>query len=409
MVYTVFNHKNQTHKEGCLMENSIYHSRIIYNYLKQLNLCRVYSQTYIQHILSIILSVFAIGFKGKTVNFEQSGSCHRTTIAHFLNQGKWDDSRLESILKQPVIDIIYHEAKITGKPVFCIVDDTISSHTKPSSKALHPIEDAYFHQSHLKGKQDYGHQAVAVMLSCNGLVLNYTLIMYNKSKSEIDIVREIADELPIPPVISCFLCDSWYTTGKLSDAFIKKGFCTIGALKTNRVIFPCGIKQGIHEFALYISKEETSLVTVGSRKFYIYRYEGKLNGIDNAVVLISYPENAFHNPKGLRAFVCTDVSLTTMEILNAYVKRWPVELFFRQSKGKLALDKYQIRSSQGIRRYWLLMSLVHLLCCTKTGKFCSFENGYSCLQKEIQKERILYIYQCGAKHIPLDDILDLVA
>ena len=127
------------------------------------------------------------------------------------------------------------------------------------------------------------------------------------------------------------------------------------------------------------------------------------------VVLISYPENAFHNPKALRAFVCTDVSLTTMEILNAYVKRWPIELFFRQSKGKLALDKYQIRSSQGIRRYWLLMSLVHLLCCTKTGKFCSFEEGYSCLQKEIQKERILYIYQCGAKHIPLDDILDLVA
>ena len=391
------------------MENSIYHSRIIYNSLKQLNLCRIYSQTYINHILAIILSVFTIGFKGKTVNFEQCSSYYKTTIAHFINHGKWDDSRLEDILKQSVIDIIYHEAGITGKPVFCIVDDTISSHTKPPSKALHPIEDAYFHQSHLKGKKDYGHQAVAVMLSCNGLVLNYAIIMYNKSKSKIHIVREIADELPIPPIISYFLCDNWYTTGKLSDAFIKKGFYTIGALRTNRVIFPCGIKRGIREFALYISKEKTSLVTAGSRKFYIYRYEGKLNGIDNAVVLISYPENAFHNPKALRAFVCTDVSLTTMEILNAYVERWPVELFFRQSKGKLALDKYQIRSSQGIHRYWLLMSLVHLLCCTKTGKFCSFKDGHSCLQQETQKERILYIYQCGAKHLPLDDILDLVA
>ncbi|MCI5508955.1 MAG: hypothetical protein MR436_00585, partial [Eubacterium sp.] len=57
---------------------------------------------------------------------------------------------------------------------------TISSKTKPSSRALHPIEDAYFHQSHLKGKQDYGHQAVAVMLSCNGIVLNYALVMYDK-------------------------------------------------------------------------------------------------------------------------------------------------------------------------------------------------------------------------------------
>ena len=79
--------------------------------------------------------------------------------------------------------------------MFCIVDDTISSKTKPSSRALHPIEDAYFHQSHLKGKQDYGHQAVAVMLSCNGIVLNYAIVMYDKSKSKVKIVQEIAEEL----------------------------------------------------------------------------------------------------------------------------------------------------------------------------------------------------------------------
>jgi len=145
-----------------------------------------------------------VGFKGKTVNFEQSGLCHRTTVAHFLNHGKRDDSRLEDTLKQAVIDIICHEAAVTGKQFFCIVDDTVSSHTKPSSKALHPIEEAYFHQSHLKRKQDYGHQAVAVMLSCNGLILNHAVIMYSKSKSKINIVLEIAEELPVPPVISYF-------------------------------------------------------------------------------------------------------------------------------------------------------------------------------------------------------------
>lgn len=179
--------------------------------------------------------------------------------------------------------------------------------------------------------------------------------------------------------------------------------------KTDFLILPHGINQGISRFALYIRKEEASLVTVGRRKFYIYRYEGRLNGMDNAVVLISYPENAFYNPKALLAFVCTDVSLTTEEILEAYVERWPIDLFFHQSKGKLALDKYQIRSSQGIHRYCLIMSFVHLLCCTKTGEFCSFEDGYARLQQEIKRERIMYIYQCGTKHLPLDDILDLVA
>ena len=75
--------------------------------------------------------------------------------------------------------------------------------------------------SHLKGKQDYGHQAVAVMLSCNGIVLNYAIVMYDKSKSKVKIVQEIADELPVPPVVSYFLCDSWYTCGDIMDAFIK--------------------------------------------------------------------------------------------------------------------------------------------------------------------------------------------
>ena len=109
---------------------------------------------------------------------------------------------LEDTLKSCIIEIIYSEAVRSGKPVFCITDDTTASKTKPSSRALHPMEDAYFHQSHLKGKQDYGHRATAILLSCNGIILNYAFVMYNKSVSKIDIVPNIAGELLVPPVMS---------------------------------------------------------------------------------------------------------------------------------------------------------------------------------------------------------------
>ena len=302
------------------------------------------------------------------------------------------------------------EALQSGKPVFCIVDDTISSKTKPSSKALHPIEDAYFHQSHLKKGQDYGHQAVSVMLSCNGIVLNYAIIMYDKSKSKIRIIQDIAGELPVPPVISYFLCDSWYTFVKVMDAFIRQGFHTIGALRTNRVIYPCGIKQKISGYALHLRKTDTavSLVTVGSRQYYVYRYEGKLNEVENAVVLLSYPRDAFHTPKALCAFISTDVSLNTREILDRYMERWPVEVFFRQSKNVLAFDRYQIRSSKGIRRYWLIMSLVHFICCTNGENYYPFEKGYKSLSSAIMNEHIEYLYDCGKKGMPLADVLVLV-
>ena len=303
-----------------------------------------------KHIMVILISVFSLGYHGKTIDFEKYSPCFRTTAAHFLNKGKWDDATLENILRSSVVQFIYEQARRSGKPVFCILDDTISSKTKPSSRALHPIEDAYFHQSHLKGKQDYGHQAVAVMLSCNNIVLNYAIVMYDKSESKVKIVQEIAEKLPVPPVISYLLCDNWYTCGSIMDAFIKKGFYTIGALRKNRILYPNGMKQKLSELALHIRETDfvTSIVTVGRREYYVYQYEGNLNGIENAVVLVTYPKDAFYTPGAMRAYISTDVSLSTREILNRYMEWWSVEAFFRQSNDKIAFDRYQIRSSKGI-------------------------------------------------------------
>ena len=76
-----------------------------------------------------------------------------------------------------------------------------------------------------------------------------------------------------------------------------------------------------------------------------------------------------------------------------------------------AFDRYQIRSSKGIRRYWLLMSLVHLIACTGCGEAMSFEDGYAYIYSHIhiQEERLRFIYQCGARHVLFEEVLALVA
>ncbi len=308
------------------MGNSIYDSEVIFKQLLNLKLEQHFRRLVLSHIMTILIAVFSIGYSGKTKQMSTASGKHRTTIAHFLKQGCWEDDVLEQILKEHVVQTIYEEAKRTGKPIICIVDDTIASKAKPSLQATHPIEAAYFHQSHLKKKQDYGHQAVGVMLACNGIVLNYAIVMYDKSRSKIQIACDIANELPIPPTPSYFLCDCWYSCVKVMDAYLAKGFYTIGALKTNRVIFPAGIKQQVSQFAQFIRKTDSNvnLVTVGKRQYYVFRYEGKLNDLEDAVVLISYPKNAFGLPHALRAFICTDCSLSTQEILNLYLHRWPI-------------------------------------------------------------------------------------
>lgn len=104
-----------------------------------------------------------------------------------------------------------------------------------------------------------------------------------------------------------------------------------------------------------------------------------------------------------------DCSLATQEILDLYLERWTIEVLFREAKQKLALDKYQIRSSRGIRRYWLLMPLAHFVCCTGTGKLMPLQDGLSAIQSQLYKERITYIYQCGATRETLKILLALVA
>ena len=165
------------------------------------------------------------------------------------------------------------------------------------------------------------------------------------------------------------------------------------------MLYPSGIKKKLSELAAELSviHKNFDLVTVKGKNYYVYRYEGNLNGIENAVVLLSYSEKAFGKPKALRAILSTDVSLYTKEILNCYVCRWPIEVFFRQCKDKLGLDSYQIRSAQGIRRYWLIMSFVHYMCVIRTGEVRSFEKGYHKISDIIQMEKYRAIYQYARK------------
>ncbi len=55
------------------------------------------------------------------------------------------------------------------------------------------------------------------------------------------------------------------------------------------------------------------------------------------------------------------------------------------------------------------MSLVHLLAYTGCGETISFKDGYAYIYSHILKERIRFVYQCGARHIDFEQVIVLVA
>ncbi|WP_231968967.1 transposase [Thermoanaerobacterium sp. RBIITD] len=62
----------------------------------------------------------------------------------------------------------------------------------------------------------------------------------------------------------------------------------------------------------------------------------------------------------IKSFICTDTELDTETILNYYSQRWPIEIFFRQTKNNLGLNTYRVRSTKSIDRLLCLISMTYL-------------------------------------------------
>ncbi|QUH18490.1 hypothetical protein HYG84_00275 [Alkaliphilus sp. B6464] len=85
---------------------------------------------------------------------------------------------------------------------------------------------------------------------------------------------DLIDEFVTVTDVNYLLIDSWYISAKVMLHALSKGYHTIGRIKSNRVIYPAGIKTNLSNFAKLISKSKTYPVTVGEDTYYIYKYEG---------------------------------------------------------------------------------------------------------------------------------------
>jgi len=362
-----------------------------------------------KHIANFITGASQKGYRGKVTDIVDLGfaSCHRTTFGHFLSKGVWDESYLWKVMKNIVLAAVKKAAKQTIPPIFAIYDDTISKKTKPSSQASHPIEATNFHFSHLEGKTVWGHQLLAALLSVGSLTLPYHFEHYEKeSISKIDLVCQIANSLLTATGPAYALCDSWFTCTKVIEAHFKKGYHFIGGLKTNRIIYPQGIKTSLKDFATYIKKDDVHLVTVNHQSYWVYRYEGALNGLANAVALFTWHKDAFLNSKAMRCFLSTNMELDTQTTLEYYSKRWPIEIFFRQTKGNLGINQYQVRHITAIKRFWSLTILTYFFCVLGKEKASSFAQGISHTRKEVKGNLFTWIYKQSQANVPLSKILD---
>lgn len=144
---------------------------------------------------------------------------------------------------------------------------------------------------------------------------------------------EVIDSIQESEIPIYVLMDSWYTNAVVWNKCKEKKCHLIGAMKTNRILYPNGLRTSASDYASILTQDQFHLVTVKGREYYVHRYQGHLNKIDQAVVLLTYPKEAFGVCTALKVFLCSDLSLSDVEVLEHYSHRWKIEIMFKQQKS----------------------------------------------------------------------------
>lgn len=387
----------------------------IINYISELNL--PYSSAIKNHMVNIVSGIIVTEGSKTISSVHNKITCNRdrSTGSRFLSSYSWNH---EYVTQERIFHAISEISNTCedSDVGFLIIDDTLTNKNTSTKK----IEGLDFHNSHADGnKPKWSHCLVTSHYKINDYSIPLDFRQYHRKESSKKLSKKFLDKNELAmelineftPVTknNYLLVDSWYTSAKILLHGLINGCHTIGRIKSNRVIYPAGIKTNVKKFSSYIRTNETSLVTASNNKYYVYRYEGKLNDIENVVVLISWTKNDLSdNPAFI---ISTDVSLDNKTIISYYEKRWDIEVSYRYHKTALGFDEFQIQSLKSIHRYWSMIFLTYTFLeifrvkCEKLYKFKNIGDVILHFRNNYLVKIVSFAHECADNGIDLQSTI----
>lgn len=387
----------------------------IINYISELNL--PYSSAIKNHMVNIVSGIIVTEGSKTISSVHNKITCNRdrSTGSRFLSSYSWNH---EYVTQERIFHAISEISNTCedSDVGFLIIDDTLTKKNTSTKK----IEGLDFHNSHADGnKPKWSHCLVTSHYKINDYSIPLDFRQYHRKESSKKLSKKFLDKNELAmelineftPVTknNYLLVDSWYTSAKILLHGLINGCHTIGRIKSNRVIYPAGIKTNVKKFSSYIRTNETSLVTASNNKYYVYRYEGKLNDIENVVVLISWTKNDLSdNPAFI---ISTDVSLDNKTIISYYEKRWDIEVSYRYHKTALGFDEFQIQSLKSIHRYWSMIFLTYTFLeifrvkCEKLYKFKNIGDVILHFRNNYLVKIVAFEHECADNGIDLQSTI----
>jgi hypothetical protein len=307
-------------------------------------------------------------------------------VCHFMCVAPWSVDRLTAVRQAyfyeqmaPVVTAAHLELRaqqprrrgrrkrtvVTG---YLILDD--STHAKRYARAQQGLG---LHYSSVEKCVVNGHSLFQSVYLLAGRLLPLTPRLYRRREtceaeglpfaSKIDLAyQEVTTFTPPPDTHTHLLIDAWYTAKRIWRAALARGWDVTAGLKSNRVmrrIDPDGTRRWltVREYAASLSAADFRKVIwpteEGDKVVYAHLVRTWVRKLGPCQVLIVKldPDDG---PEQTRYWVTSRLEDALEQVVGHAAQRWDIEVLFADFKELVGSDHYQVRSAQGIVRFWAL-------------------------------------------------------
>ena len=181
------------------------------------------------------------------------------------------------------------------------------------------------------------------------------------------------------------LFDGWYLAPQVVECARKHHKDWVSVLKKNRNLetasFTLKDEHGhpiqladphikVENLVPLIPPSAFKPIEIGDKTYWTFTLTVRVGDLGKVRLVISYA-----NPDLTDTYVVLITNRcdwSAKRIIQTYLRRWPIETFYQDSKQYLGLDDYRMRSAEAFQKHWCLVfvaySLLHLDCLSVTDK-----------------------------------------
>jgi SRSO17 transposase len=244
---------------------------------------------------------------------------------------------------------------------YLAIDDTICEKT---GKHIAEVGKYY---DHAQGHYVLGHNIVTsqYITSRGSFPIGWRLYLkrdkHDKDfKTKIELAEElIQDALDRGLQFKTVVFDAWYLAKELVKVIELKGLYWVGAVPSNRIIYPHGQRMNLESFHNTLTKSDFKEIDINGKTYYCFTISVKMSRLGKVRILIAHEKLDLSDTA--KYLATNNLRWEARRIVDAYQHRWPIDSFYRVAKQNLGFEDYEMRDLVGIKRHWYLVFLSYTL------------------------------------------------